>query len=58
MINRVAAQIKTFNFLFGTIHGQTLLCHEDSLSHTLQNKTISAAKSQYSKWGEQSLLAC
>ena len=47
-MNRVAAQLKTINFLFGTIHGETLLCHKDSLSQTLQNKTISAAKGQYS----------
>lgn len=45
-INGVAAQMKTFNFLFGTILGEMLLRHTDNLSQTLQKKTISAAEGQ------------
>ena len=45
-INGVAAQMKTFNFLFGTILGEMLLRHTDNLSLTLQKKTISAAEGQ------------
>ena len=42
----VAAQMKTFNFLFGSILGEMLLRHTDNLSQTLQKKTISAAEGQ------------
>ena len=43
-INGVAAQMKKFEFLFGTILGEMLLQHCDNLSQTLQSKTISAAE--------------
>ena len=40
----VAAQMKTFGFLFGTILSEMLLRHTDNLNHTLQGKLISAAE--------------
>ena len=46
-INGVAAQMKKFEFLFGTILGEMLLQHCDNLSQTLQSKTISAAEGQH-----------
>ena len=45
-IHGVAAQMKSFDFLFGTILGEMLLRHTDNLSQTLQKKTISAAEGQ------------
>ena len=45
-INGVAAQMKTFNFLFVTLLGELLLRHTDNLSQTLQKKAISAAEGQ------------
>ena len=45
-INGVVAHMKTFNFIFGTILGEMLLCHTNNLNQTLQKKTISTAESQ------------
>ena len=42
----VDSQMKTFNFLFGTLLGELLLRHTDNLSQTLQKKAISAAEGQ------------
>ena len=38
--------MKTFDFLFGTVLGETILRHVDNLSRTLQDKKISAAEGQ------------
>ena len=40
------AQMKTFNYLYGAILGETILRHTDNLSSTLQHKTLSAAEGQ------------
>ena len=45
-IKGVSSQMKTFNFLFGTVLCEMLLCHTDNLSKALQKKTISAAEGQ------------
>lgn len=45
--NGVAAQMKKFEFLFGTILDEMLLQHYDNLNQTLQSKTISAAEGQH-----------
>ena len=45
-IKEVSSQMKTFNFLFGTVLCEMLLHHTDNLSKALQKKTISAAKGQ------------
>ena len=45
-INGVSAMMKTFDFLFGTVLGETILRHVDNLSRTLQDKKISAAEGQ------------
>lgn len=44
-INGVCAQMRKFDFLFGTLLGEMLLQHTDNLSRTLQ-KTMSAAEGQ------------
>ena len=44
-INGVSAQMRKFDFLFGTLLGEMLLQHTDNLSRTLQ-KTMSAAEGQ------------
>ena len=36
-----------FDFLFGTVLGELLLCHSDNLSKALQKKSISAAEGQH-----------
>ena len=46
-IGGVAAQMTKFDFLFGVILGELLLCHTDNLSKTLQNKSTSAAEGQH-----------
>ena len=38
--------METFDFLFGVLIGELLLCHSDNLSKILQSKDISAAKAQ------------
>ena len=38
--------MRTFNFLFGTVLCEMLLCHTDNLSKALQKKIISAAEGQ------------
>ena len=45
-INGVSAMMKTFDFAFGTILGETILRHADNLSRALQDKKISAAEGQ------------
>ena len=45
-IQGVYAQMKTFNFLFGTVLGEMVLRHMDNLSKTLQAKALSAAEGQ------------
>ena len=45
-IRGVSSQMKTFNFLFGTVLCEMLLRHTDNLSKALQKKTISAAEGQ------------
>ena len=45
-IKGVSSQMKTFNFLFGTVLCEMLLRHTDNLSKALQKKTISVAKGQ------------
>ena len=45
-INGVAAQMKTFDFVFGATLGEMILQHSDNLSQCLQKKTISAAEGQ------------
>ena len=45
-IQGVRAQMKTFNFLFGTVLGEMVLRHTDNLSRTLQDKALSAAEGQ------------
>ena len=45
-IRGVSSQMKTFNFLFGTVLCEMLLHHTDNLSKALQKKTISAAEGQ------------
>ena len=42
----VSAQMKTFNFFFGTLLGELVLKHSDNLSRTLQHDDISAAEGQ------------
>ena len=43
-INGVAAQMKTYDFVFGAIVGEMILQHSDNLSHAVS--TISAAEEQ------------
>ena len=38
--------METFDFLFGVLIGELLLCHSDNLTKTLQSKDISAAEAQ------------
>ena len=45
-IQGVRAQMKTFNFLFGSVLGEMVLRHTDNLSRTLQDKALSAAEGQ------------
>ena len=45
-IRGVSSQMKTFNFLFGTVLSEMLLRHTDNLSKALQKQTISAAEGQ------------
>ena len=45
-IHGVCAQMRTFQFLFGTVLGEMILRHTDNLSQTLQNDHISAAEGQ------------
>ena len=45
-INGVAAQMKTYDFVFGATLGEMILRHSDNLSQCLQKKTISAAEGQ------------
>ena len=45
-IQGVRGQMKTFNFLFGTVLGEMVLRHTDNLSRTLQAKALSAAEGQ------------
>jgi len=45
-IGGVSAQMKTFDFLFGVVLGEMLLCHSYSLCKCLQKKSISAADGQ------------
>lgn len=45
-INGVWSQMKTFDFVFGTILGELILRHSDNLSRTIQSKNISAAEGQ------------
>ena len=42
----VSAQMKTFNFLFGTLLGELILKHSDNISRTLQHVDMSAAEGQ------------
>ena len=46
-INGVAAQMKTYDFVFGATLGEMILRHSDNLSQCLQKKTISAAEGQH-----------
>ena len=43
-IQGVASQMKTFNFIFGTLLRETVLRHTDNLSKALQKKSCSAAE--------------
>ena len=45
-IQGVHAQMRTFQFLFGTVLGEMVLRHTDNLSKTLQAKTLSVAEGQ------------
>lgn len=45
-IHGVAAQMKTYDFVFGATLGEMILRHSDNLSQCLQKKTISAAEGQ------------
>ena len=45
-IHGVHAQMRTFDFLFGTALGEMILRHTDNLSKTLQSKKLSAAEGQ------------
>ena len=45
-IQGVRAQMKTFNFLFGSVLGEMVLRHTDNLSRTLQDKALSATEGQ------------
>ena len=45
-IRGVSSYMETFDFLFGVLIGELLLCHSDNLSKTLQSKDISAAEAQ------------
>ena len=45
-IQGIRAQMKTFNFLFGSVLGEMVLRHTDNLSRTLQDKALSAAEGQ------------
>lgn len=42
----VATQMETFDYLYGVMLGQMILCHSDNLSRTLQKRDISAAEGQ------------
>lgn len=42
----VEAQMKTFNYLFGVMLGETVLRNTDNLSKTLQHQHLSAVKGQ------------
>lgn len=45
-IRGVAAQMQSFDFFFGLVLGESLLCNTDNLSRTLQKKDFSAAEGQ------------
>ena len=45
-IHGVQAQMRTFDFIFGTVLGEIILRHTDNLSRTLQSKILSAAEGQ------------
>jgi len=45
-IQGVAAQMRTFPFLFGSMLGELILKHTDNLSRTLQHVSMSAAEGQ------------
>lgn len=42
----VSTTMRSFNFAFGVVLGELLLCHSDNLSRTLQASYISAAEGQ------------
>ena len=42
----VSAQMRKFEFLFGVILVEILLCHSDNLNQTLHKKTLSAVEGQ------------
>ena len=42
----VSSQMESFNFLFGAVLGEAVLCHTDILSKSLQDKTRCAAEGQ------------
>ena len=45
-IHGVSAQMKKFDYLYGNTLGELVLRHNDNLSRTLQNKSLSAAEGQ------------
>ena len=45
-IRGVSAIMNNFDFVFGAMLGELVLCHADILSSTLQHETMSAAAGQ------------
>ena len=45
-IRGVSAILNNFDFVFGAMLGELVLCHADNLSNTLQHETLSAAAGQ------------
>ena len=42
----VATQMRSFEFFFGAVLGEKILCHSDNLSQTLQSTTMFAVEGQ------------
>ena len=45
-LHGVSVQMKSFDFIFGSMLGEMILRHTDNLSRTLQQETLSAAEGQ------------
>ena len=45
-IRGVASQMQMFNYFYGLLLAELLLCHYDNLSRTLQSSSLSAAEGQ------------
>lgn len=42
----VSTTMRSFNFFFGGLLGELILCHSDNLSRALQGSRVSAAEGQ------------